>query len=536
MSLFSLSVRDLSKAYGDRRVLDAASLTASPGQRIGLVGENGAGKTTFLRLIAGVEQADDGGIQRPDDVGFLHQELPFDEDSVVGDVLENALIEIREALRRLDELAKYMQHDPSDEDAAAEYGEVLEWAQFHQAWHADRRAELVLAGLGLDELRRDRELATLSGGQQSRLGLAALLIRQPSALLLDEPSNHLDDDAVLFLETHLRQLPGVVVLASHDRVLLDEVCTHIVDLDPTRTGISRYGGAYRDYLVEKRAERARWQQQYEKEQDELVRLRHSVDVTARQVSHNRERGNNSKLAYDYAGGRVQKQISRRVRNARQRFDELTENQVRKPPAPLRFSAPLTGKSGAGEAAISLREVWVPARLWVPCLDLAGDARILITGANGAGKSTLLSVLAGRITPDSGTVSNLDGMRVSLLEQDVTFPDMWLTPRSLYGVAAGENSLPLSELGLLPARDLDRPVGVLSVGGRRRVALACLLADPPQVLLLDEPTNHISLQLAEELEQALGTAAGAVAVASHDRWLRRRWEGETLHLVDGRIAS
>ncbi|MGA0569014.1 ATP-binding cassette domain-containing protein [Rathayibacter sp. KR2-224] len=162
-----------------------------------------------------------------------------------------------------------------------------------------------------------------------------------------------------------------------------------------------------------------------------------------------------------------------------------------------------------------------------------DARMLITGPNGAGKSTLLGLLAGTIQPDSGSVTRRRGLRVGLLEQDVRFADPSATPRAVYEKALGERraeQLPLTSLGLMAPRDLDRPVGALSVGQQRRFALALIIARPPHVFLLDEPTNHLSLALAGELEDALGGYPGAVVVASHDRWLRRRWTGAELGLA------
>ncbi|MQA08368.1 MAG: ATP-binding cassette domain-containing protein [Pseudonocardiaceae bacterium] len=532
----ALLARDLVKNYGDRRVLDGVSLTASPGQRLGLVGENGVGKSTLLRLLSGAEEPDSGDVFRPPDLGFLLQELPFGMERTIADVLDDALADIRTAERRLDELADVLRRRPDDPKIMAEYGELLEWAQVHELWDADRRAELVLGGLGLGTLRPQRPLGTLSGGQRSRLGLAGLLIRQPAALLLDEPTNHLDDDTAPFLEKHLSRLPGVVILASHDRIFLDAVCTDIVDLDPALGGPTRYGGAYSDYLEAKRAERARWEQRYTDEQAELQELRHAVRVTARNVAPGRGPRDNDKMGYDRHGGRVQKQISRRVRNARQRLDELERDQVRKPPVPLRFSGALTGEPNVDKLALSVRGLCVPGRVAVSFLDIDTTSRLLITGANGAGKSTLLHVLAGNLVPDNGNVHRARGVRVGLLEQDVVFSRPERTPLRLYEAVAGEATVPLMELGLIPRRDLARPVGELSVGQRRRLALALQLAKPPHVLLLDEPTNHLSLTLAEELEDALHSAPGAIVCASHDRWLRERWQGSELRLVDGRVAG
>ncbi len=539
MSL-SLQAKDVVFGYGARIVLDWISLTASAGQRLGLVGENGSGKSTLLRLLAGLSEPRTGEIRRGDDLGFLVQELPFPASATMTDVIDDALAEIRAAAGRLDELTAAMTERPDDAAVLEEYGRVLDWAQAHDLWDADRRAELVCDGLGLGGIDPARPLGTLSGGQRSRLGLAALLIRRPETLLLDEPTNHLDDSGMEFLERHLSELTGVVVLSSHDRVFLDAVCTDIIDLDPAAGdrlagGAVRYGGSYSDYLVHKRAERARWEQRFAEEQDELTELREAVATTARTVAHNRGPRDNDKFIYNFKGSRVQKTISRRVRNAQLRLEELERDQVRKPPAPLRFRAELTGRPGGEGPAVSVRALEVPGRLSVPRLDVTGSARLLITGGNGAGKSTLLSVLAGSLTPASGTVHFGQGVRVGMLAQDVEFADPAQSAQQVYRDALGEDAPPLSRLGLLPPRSAGQPVGTLSVGQRRRLALAVLLASPPDVLLLDEPTNHISLTLAEELFAVLDTAPGAVVIASHDRWLRRDWSGEHLHLEAGRIA-
>ncbi|MGC4806149.1 ABC-F family ATP-binding cassette domain-containing protein [Micromonospora sp. DT233] len=531
-----LQARDLVKVYGDRVVLDGVCLSASPGQRLGLVGENGIGKSTLLRLLCGAEEPDGGDVQRPADTHFLRQELPFPGDAPVGAVVDDALAEFHRVRDRLDELGKVLAARPEDAAALDEYGDLLAWAEQHDLWDAEHRAAVVLDGLGLSGVEPGRALGSLSGGQRTRLGLAALLIRQPAAMLLDEPTNHLDDEAVTFLEDRLAGLPGAVVLASHDRAFLDAVCTDVVDLDPSRGGVTRYGGTYSDYLAVKRAERARWEQQYDAEQQELDELRHAVATTAHEVNHARPSKDNNKVGYDRHGGRVQKQISRRVRNAQQRLDELTDNQVRRPPAQLSFAAALTG-AGAQEGSVSMRRVRVEGRLMVDDLTVAIGDRLLVTGPNGAGKSTLLRVLAGQLAPDGGEVYRSAGLRIALLDQDVEFPDPQRSAHSYYTEAAGaEPVVPLSRLGLLAGRDAQRPVGQLSTGQRRRVALAVLVARPPDVLLLDEPTNHLSLRLVEELEEALRSAPGGVVVASHDRWLRRGWQGPELALRDGRVRA
>ncbi|SEB37488.1 macrolide transport system ATP-binding/permease protein [Paramicrobacterium humi] len=537
-SLDHIRVDGVSRSFGDRRVLTNVSFAVPPGARIGLIGENGAGKSTLLRLIAGSDAPDAGAIARPADTGFLWQEVPHDADYTVSDLLERALASVRTAERELTDAADSL----AAGGAAAErrYAAALEAAEARDVWGADARRDAVLAGLGLDGIPLDRRLDAVSGGQRSRFALAALLLERPAALLLDEPTNHLDDVAVAFLRAQLLGWSGPVLFASHDRAFLDEISTGLVDLDTGRGslrgpgGVTVFGGSFSDYLAEKQLERERWEAQFAAEQDELKQLAHTVDVTARQVAHGRGPSDNDKFIHAFKGARVQGQISRRVKNARGRLEELRENQVRKPPQPLRFAGIPRGSHplGDGSSLLAVTSARIPRRLAVDRLVIESQSRLLVTGPNGAGKSTLLRVLAGTTPLDRGSVERRRGLRVQLLEQDVRFERPDRSPRQLYTGALGERRaelLPLSSLGLIPPRDLDRPVGALSVGQQRRVALALIIAKPPHVFLLDEPTNHLSLQLATDLEDALGSYPGAVVIASHDRWLRRRWQGEELRV-------
>ncbi|WP_189593690.1 ABC-F family ATP-binding cassette domain-containing protein [Streptomyces massasporeus] len=538
MPQHALLAHDLVRSLGGRRVLDGVCLTASPGHRIGLIGENGVGKSTLLRVLGGVDEPDAGTVSRPDGLGFLHQEMPFDAGATIAAVLDEALREAREDLAELErlgeELARLPEDDPGHRELLAAYGRRLEQAQDRESWDADRRAALVLDGLGLGAFGHDRTLGSLSGGQRGRLALAALLVRRPPALLLDEPTNHLDDSAAAFLEEQLRDLPRAVVLASHDRAFLDAACTDLIDLDPAVDGPVRYGGGYSAYLGEKRAERQRWERRYAEEQEELAELRHSAGVTARRVAPDRGPRDNEKMGYGHRAGRVQSQISRRVRNAARRLEELERAQAAEPPRPLRFAAgELAARAEESERPLaSLRDVRVAGRLALDGLEVAAGDRLLVTGGNGAGKSTLLAVLAGRL-PAEGEVHRRAGLTVGLLTQDTGFERLDRTVRDTYERAVGPEraeKVPIGSLGLMHEADLAKPVGHLSVGQRRRLALALLVARPPHLLLLDEPTNHLSPRLCDELEEALGTTGpGAIVVASHDRWLRRRWRGRELRL-------
>lgn len=574
----------LSVAYPDRRVFADLGFAVAPGDRLGLIGENGVGKSTLLRLIAADHGADASGaepldraevagrITRPRRTGLLSQELPFAPDDRVDLVLEAALAPVRAIERELDAAAAALGAGPETGErseraaeawadaAAARYAAALDAAERAEVWTAEARRDELLDGLGVAGLGRGRRIDELSGGQRSRFALAALLLSAPDALLLDEPTNHLDDAAAEFLEGRLRAFAGPVVFASHDRAFLDRAATGLLDLDPGRQGAlaasaggasatrgagpagtlggTVFGGGFSEFLEVKAEERARWQRQYDDEQDELRRLRASIGGSARNVSHGRAATDNDKFLKYFKGENVERSIARRVRNAEQRLATLEREQLRRPPAPLEFAGIPSGSHALEESAgllVQLDDVEVAGRLRIERLHLEPLTRMLVTGANGAGKSTLLGVLAGSIAADRGAVQWRKGLRVQLLEQDVRFADPAATPRATYERVLGERraeQVPLSGLGLLAPRDLERAIGALSVGQQRRLALALVLARPPHVFLLDEPTNHLSLALATELEEALGGYPGAVVIASHDRWLRRRWAGEQLELESG----
>ncbi|HQR27428.1 MAG TPA: ATP-binding cassette domain-containing protein, partial [Nocardioides sp.] len=467
-------VRDLSVAYPDRTVLDAVDLTAQPGRRIGLVGENGAGKSTLLRAVARRLPAParvTGTVQAPADLVLLDQEPPFSDSSTLEEVLGHTLGPLRRAVAEVERLATGLD-DPA---GAAAFARALEWAQSHDAWDADRRAAEAAQRLGLGDLDRARRIGSLSGGQRTRLALAAVMTTRPTALLLDEPSNHLDDDALEVLADFLTQLPGVVLLASHDRVLLDQVCTDLVDLDPSGPGgrsTRRFHGGWSAYQEHRDAARRRWEEEYAAQQERLAGLRAATRSGTSAIAHDRQPRDNDKFIYSFKGAGVDRTLARRKRNAQVRLAVEERDRVPRPPAPLRLSTPLTGARRTGRV-VQLRDLLVRGRVALDRLDVEAGERLLVTGANGSGKSTLLGVLSGRVRADGGTV-RVVADRVVELEQDTRFPDPGRSAESTYRRAVGDataESAPLRRLGLLHPRDLRTPVSRLSVGQRRRLALA-----------------------------------------------------------------
>ncbi len=533
-ALAPLVVSGLSVAYPDRVVLTAFDLVAQPGRRIGLVGENGSGKSTLLRAVAGrlPERARwSGRIDAPGELVLLGQEPPFHDRASIAEVLALTLAPLRTAVADVERLAAHLDTPAG----ATAYERALELAVTHDAWDADRRAEVAAARLGLDGLDPDRRVGTLSGGQRTRLALATIMTTRPACLLLDEPTNHLDDAAIEVLTGFLRELPGVVLLASHDRVLLDDVCTDLVDLDAGELGTDgsggrRFGGGWSDYEAARADARRRWEQAYAEQQEELARLRAATRIGTSAIAHDRGPTDGDKYIYGFKGARVEQTLSRRKKDAQRRLEVAEREQARKPPAPLRLRADLTGAGPGAGRLVQARDVRVEGRLRLDRLDLAAGEHLLVTGANGAGKSTLLGVLSSRLTPTSGTVE-VTARTVRELTQDPEVDDPTRSALATYADAVRDlpDAPALRDLGLLHPRDHRTAVRSLSVGQRRRLLLAVAVAAAPDLLLLDEPTNHLSLALAGELEEALSTAPGGVALASHDRWLRRRWDGPELAL-------
>ncbi|SOC55401.1 ABC-F family ATP-binding cassette domain-containing protein [Ornithinimicrobium cerasi] len=547
-----LRVDGVSRSFPDRRVLTDVSFVVPAGEVACLVGENGSGKSTMLRIAAGYDVPDAGTVSAPGTVGLFHQEPPFSLRLTVAGVLDDAVAEVRGLALRVEHEGQALAD--GDPGAATRLPEAIEAAGRRHAWDVDHRVDRVVAGLGLAGLARGRRAEALSGGQVSRLSLAWLLLRSPDTLLLDEPTNHLDDEGTALLVELLRGWSGPVLVASHDRAFLDEVATTLLDLDPAPTphalvrhdldspgsgfGVTRFTGGYTAYLRQRRDERARWARRYRDEQAQLTRLRARLrDVHS--VGHaDRPPPSEVRSSRKFYADRNAKVVARRVDDARTALTRLEAGQVRRPPARLRFRG--LGPPGSRPAApadaappvLSADAVSVPGRLAPTSLSLSARGRLLVTGANGSGKSTLLSVLADQLSPHAGSVTRIPGLRVGLLAQEPVRRDPGRSVRASYAAAVGADLAgltPLSTFGLVAGRDANRPVGTLSVGQRRRLDLAVLLADPPDVLLLDEPTNHLSLLLVSELELSLPDYPGAVLVATHDRWLREDWTGERLHL-------
>ncbi|MFD0019657.1 ribosomal protection-like ABC-F family protein [Streptomyces sp. NPDC058382] len=532
-----LALKDVSRTYGDRTVIDQVSFTVRPGDRVGVIGENGSGKSTLLRLLAGAEKPDEGEItvRFPGGTGYLSQTLALAPAHTVQDAVDTALAELRALERRIRdaETALAVPAGPDDAGLAA-YGDLLTEYEERGGYLADARVEAALHGLGLGHLTGERPLGTLSGGEQSRLALACVLASGPELLLLDEPTNHLDLRATTWLEDHLRAHRGTAVVVTHDRAFLERTTNVIAEVDRDLRTVVTYGDGWDGYRAAKAAARRRWAQEHQQWLDELARTEELVDAAGRRLTGS---GKDPGEGFGKHRRSHEAKLSGRVRAARTRLEDLRRAPVAAPPRPLRFSADLA-LSADGEHArgplVELESVTVGDRLHMPRLRVAAGQRLLVTGPNGAGKSTLLRILAGDLTPDSGTVRRR--ARIGYLPQELPARPTRRTLLATFAAGrpghADEYTDMLLALGLFRPEDLTVPVADLSIGQQRRLALARLVTRPADLLVLDEPTNHIALGLVEELETALAAYGGAVVVVSHDRSFRARFTGDRLGLHEG----
>lgn len=524
-----LSLTGVTKRYDDRLVLDRVSFALRPGEKAGVIGDNGSGKSTLLRLLAGAEQPDAGTVTvvAPGGTGHLPQTLDLPGSARVGDAIDLALAPLRRLEHRI-RAAEASLHR-TGEAGEREYARLLTEFEVRGGPGADRRVARTLHRLGdRSPLDRERALGSLSGGRRARLALAATLAAAPELLLLDEPTNDLDDEAVAWLEEHLRAHPGTVVAVTHDRAFLDRVTTAVLEVDPETRTVRRHGNGYRGFLTARAADRARRQREHEEWREEVERQSRLAAAGAGRLAAVPRKGPRG-----FSGAGAFRARSRahgaagRIRNARERLQRLTDAPVRPPAEPLRFTAPV---EGAADGPVLLSDVRVPGRLTLDALEVPAGGRLLVTGPNGAGKSTLLSVLAGELAPAAGEVTR--PARVGLLRQGADPVPHGHTAAELYGEGWAER---IAGTGLLRESDLLRPVRTLSAGQRRRLELALLLARPVDLLLLDEPTNHLSPGLVEEVEAALAGYAGTLVVVTHDRLLRSRFPGRRLALP-GRDAA
>ena len=504
-----ISVQELQKSFGVHEVLRSVTFSLQKGEKMGLVGVNGCGKTTLMRMIAGEMQPDGGSIHRNKDlrVGYLAQldDIPL-TDTVWGALLK-VFEPIRVMERRMAEIEKLL--ESADPETAlrlsSEYQRLTESYNAQQGYAYEGEMLRVLNGLGLKPEMHQRQVSTLSGGERTRLSLAKLLLQKPDIILMDEPTNHLDLEAIEWLQDYLTDYKGSLLLISHDRYFLDHVCTTMGELLGGK--MIKFTGNYTEYMKKRTADFETRMKAYELQQKEIQREQAIIE---RYRSFNREKS-------------IKAAESREKRLAKvERLEKPVEEQH------VRFS--FDARRRSGEEALEVRELSKSFEGQPVFQNLSfklrtGD-RVALIGPNGVGKSTLFRILTHQLNPDHGSVrfgTNIDigyydQHQQNLNPQNTILDEVWNNFPKL------EQTRIRSALGLFlfTGDEVFEKIEKLSGGERGRVALTKLKLKQDNLLLLDEPTNHLDMDSREVLEDALRDFPGTILAISHDRYFINRF--------------
>ena len=517
MAEFIYQMINARKAFGDRVILDDVTLSFLPGAKIGVVGPNGMGKSTLLKIMAGLDTVSNGEstLTPGYTVGILQQEPPLDEDKTIGENIEMAFGDIQKKVRRFNEIGEEMASPDADFDALmAEMGELQTEIDAANGWDLESQLSQAMDALQCPD--PDTPVKVLSGGERRRVALCKLLLEAPDLLLLDEPTNHLDAESILWLEQFLHTYKGAVLAVTHDRYFLDNVAEWICEVD--RGHLYPYKGNYTTYL-ETKAKRLEVQGQKDAK---LARRLNSELEWVRSSPKARQAKNKARLErYE--------QMEAEARNSR----KLDFSEIQIPPGPRMGSKVL--EASHIHKAFGDRVLIDDLSFTLPRNGIVG-----VIGPNGVGKTTLFKTIVGLEPLTSGNLGIGDTVKISYVDQNREGLD---PDRNLWeAVSDGNDFIEVGGIEV-PTRayvasfgfkgsDQQKPTGVLSGGERNRLNLALTLKQGGNLLLLDEPTNDLDVETLESLENALIAFPGCAVVVSHDRWFLDRiathilaWEGD-----------
>lgn len=538
-----LQVQHLRKSYGAVTVISDVSFILNDHQHVGLIGPNGVGKSTLLRCIIGAEQLDAGTIVKSPpglSIGYLAQAFGHLGERSIGEVVAAASADVLQAERELQQAAEALA-TASDVDAAlARYDAALARFEVLGGYEREQRAAAVLQGLGLGGVDPATPVAVLSGGQKTRLGLAALLLSEPDLLLLDEPTNHLDVEALAWLEGFVRGYPHTVLIVSHDREFLDRTVTRMLYLDPDTRAVHGYVGNYSDFAAARTHERelqlAAWhdQQAYIRQVESDIRR---VQGQAQSIQRGPKRGR------DFYG-RVSAKVARLARSRTHKLERYraSDERVEKPRTHWGLKLDFGPPPPSGRAVLRLEEmsfgyVGYPPLFSAVTLHIQYGERLAVVGPNGAGKTTLLRLITGQMPPQTGTVHLGVNVRLGVMAQEQETLDL---QRTVLQTVLQERAMSETEARhflhffLFGGDSVFRMVGACSLGERSRLQLALLVLRGCNVLLLDEPLNHLDIEGREHFEAALDAFEGTVIAVSHDRAFLRHFAERVVEIRAGRV--
>ena len=542
-----LTAHNLSKAFGLSPILKNITFSVNAGDRVGLIGPNGCGKTTLLRLLTGEERPDAGHVAlTPGNlpIGYLTQGFEPDPALNLGQLIHQTVGDPARLETELAQLATALATEPNRADLQTAYDQTLTRLSRSNIG----QFQSILAGLGLDTIDETQLVATLSGGQKTRLALALVLLSDPQFLLLDEPTNHLDIEMLEWLENWLRGFPGGVLIVSHDRTFLDRTVTRILDLDPRTQMMREYAGNYSDYLEQYLNEQEKQLAAYKDQIYEIRRMKQDIARAKAQAANSERRVRSVSIGGIKEGKdhylRLAKKVARKGKSREKKLDRFldSDERVERPQQSWQMKLDFVDTAHLGRDVLTISDLTIGYSPDAPLLhdlnlQVQSGQRVVLTGMNGIGKSTLLRTIVGETRPLSGKIHLGSSVKLGYMAQEQELLDLASTALDTIRQAAPLNQTEARSFlhyFLFSGDDPLRPIAQLSYGERARLSLALLVARGCNFLLLDEPINHLDIPSRSQFEQALNQFEGTVLAVVHDRYFIERLATDVWLVAAGEI--